>query len=308
MDSEIGGLETAGSPAEFVALLRVLRQRSGLTYRQITARSTAAGDPLAPSTLAGMLNRSNLPGRAKVVTLVTICGGEACLPRWLAAYDRLASASVQHSLPGASTEPAPAGAPARDPGPRAGTRLRAAALACLFVLIGLAIGNSSPPPGGPVARHTPAPESSRNTAIRLAAGTDGSIGLGPSHCASTNPWGELCIRVTRTGATVFQIEGSIGNSTPHCSMALMVSGTAPSGTWYGDAKRTPCGVASGNVFSHTYVWKHAQGVALKPETRLCVQAGIYTGNSPQPTDWHRNKACVWLSVDPQPTGETGTAR
>ncbi|MEV4121377.1 peptidoglycan-binding protein [Micromonospora sp. NPDC049645] len=62
---------TAG---EYVALLRDVRRRSGLTYRELARRASAAGHWLPPSTLATMLGRTTLPRERTVVALLAACG------------------------------------------------------------------------------------------------------------------------------------------------------------------------------------------------------------------------------------------
>lgn len=72
---------TAG---EYVAALRDVRRRSGLTYREISRRASAAGHWLPPSTLATMLGRSTLPRERTVVALLAACGTSAPdIERWL---------------------------------------------------------------------------------------------------------------------------------------------------------------------------------------------------------------------------------
>ncbi|WP_327031822.1 helix-turn-helix domain-containing protein [Micromonospora ureilytica] len=72
---------TAG---EYVALLRDVRRRSGLTYRELARRASAAGHWLPPSTLATMLGRTTLPRERTVVALLAACGTPAPeVERWL---------------------------------------------------------------------------------------------------------------------------------------------------------------------------------------------------------------------------------
>jgi tetratricopeptide (TPR) repeat protein len=61
------------TPEEFVAMLRRLRDLSGLTYRMIARRAAANGDVLPASTLATMLTRRTLPRRELVVSLLRAC-------------------------------------------------------------------------------------------------------------------------------------------------------------------------------------------------------------------------------------------
>ncbi|MFI0791108.1 helix-turn-helix domain-containing protein [Micromonospora rubida] len=67
---------TAGSPAEFVALLRQVRERSGLTYRQIQRRAGSTRQPLPASTLHTMLGRNTLPRQELVVALLVATGAD----------------------------------------------------------------------------------------------------------------------------------------------------------------------------------------------------------------------------------------
>jgi len=63
-----------GTATEYVALLRDMRRRSGLTYREISRRASAVGHWLPPSTLATMLGRTTLPRERTVVALLVACG------------------------------------------------------------------------------------------------------------------------------------------------------------------------------------------------------------------------------------------
>ncbi|MGI5522062.1 peptidoglycan-binding protein [Micromonospora sp. CA-259024] len=74
----------AATAGEYVALLRDVRRCSGLTYREITRRASAAGHWLPPSTLATMLGRTTLPRERTVVALLAACGATAGeVERWL---------------------------------------------------------------------------------------------------------------------------------------------------------------------------------------------------------------------------------
>ncbi|WP_086822146.1 RICIN domain-containing protein [Allokutzneria sp. NRRL B-24872] len=85
---EPGGATT---PAEFVALLREVRDRSGLTYREIERRAEALGEVLPKSTAASMLTRDTLPRAELVSTLLKVCG-EPDDASWLLARERLSGA------------------------------------------------------------------------------------------------------------------------------------------------------------------------------------------------------------------------
>lgn len=82
--------ETARTSAEYVALLRRLKERSGLTYRQLEQRAAERGEVLARSTLADVLRRDALPRAEVVSALVRACGvADAAVPTWLAVRERL---------------------------------------------------------------------------------------------------------------------------------------------------------------------------------------------------------------------------
>lgn len=83
---------TARDAAEYVALLRALKDWSGLTYRQLETRGEALGRALPRSTVANMLQRPVLPNEDQTLTFVRACG---CSPaettEWLTAYKHIAS-------------------------------------------------------------------------------------------------------------------------------------------------------------------------------------------------------------------------
>jgi Ricin-type beta-trefoil lectin domain-like len=83
---------TARTPAEYVALLRQVRDRSGLSYRRIQRRAEAAGETLPASTLATMLGRSTLPREELVIALLRACGAAPDeIDRWVEARRDIAS-------------------------------------------------------------------------------------------------------------------------------------------------------------------------------------------------------------------------
>ncbi|MER5702017.1 peptidoglycan-binding domain-containing protein [Micromonospora sp. NPDC002296] len=74
----------AATAGEYVVLLAKVRRCSGLTYREISRRSSAAGHWLPPSTLATMLGRTTLPRERAVVALLAGCGMSARdIERWV---------------------------------------------------------------------------------------------------------------------------------------------------------------------------------------------------------------------------------
>ncbi|MFJ4906149.1 helix-turn-helix domain-containing protein [Streptomyces sp. NPDC093249] len=64
----------AGTPAEFRAHLQDLKERSGLTYRDLAARAAEHGDVLPRSTMANMLARATLPREELLTVFVRACG------------------------------------------------------------------------------------------------------------------------------------------------------------------------------------------------------------------------------------------
>ena len=92
----------AATAGEYVALLRDVRRRSGLTYREISRRASAAGHWLPPSTLATMLGRATLPRERTVVALLAACGRPAAdIERWIGLrHDIEAQLSERTEWPG----------------------------------------------------------------------------------------------------------------------------------------------------------------------------------------------------------------
>ncbi|WP_433393612.1 ATP-binding protein [Micromonospora sp. KLBMP9576] len=106
------------TPAEFVAALRALRTWSGLTFRQVSAKASAAGDHLAVSTLASVLSRSTLPRREVVQGFVRGCGlDDRAVAEWVAARDalvaRFGQPGSQGPTPGEQQTPTSTTRPAR---------------------------------------------------------------------------------------------------------------------------------------------------------------------------------------------------
>lgn len=100
----------AMTPDEFMVRLRQLKEWTGLTYRDLEARSRSTGGHLARSTLASTLRRNALPRQEFVEAMVRACGLDPA--PWARARRRLA---VLH----AAAEPAADRAPgARGTAPR----------------------------------------------------------------------------------------------------------------------------------------------------------------------------------------------
>ncbi|MEU3449453.1 helix-turn-helix domain-containing protein [Streptomyces thermolilacinus] len=94
-------------PAGFIARLQELKDWSGLTYRELSARAEAVGESLPRSTVANMLSRTTLPREELLAAFVRACGaGPDEAERWLAARKRLAARRGAHD--GAPDDGAPA--------------------------------------------------------------------------------------------------------------------------------------------------------------------------------------------------------
>ncbi|MFI6234315.1 helix-turn-helix domain-containing protein [Micromonospora sp. NPDC050784] len=101
--------DDASDPAGFVEMLRQLKDRSGLTYRQLEQRAASAGDVLARSTAADILRRSTLPRPEVVAAFVRACGAEDQVETWLRARHRIAVNAYAPMSP-VSDQPADGGA------------------------------------------------------------------------------------------------------------------------------------------------------------------------------------------------------
>ncbi|GGT15860.1 helix-turn-helix domain-containing protein [Streptomyces griseoviridis] len=78
--------------AGFIASMQRLKERSGLTYRELEERAARSGDVLARSTLADVLRRTSLPRPEVLAAFVRACGDGERVDAWLDARDRLAAA------------------------------------------------------------------------------------------------------------------------------------------------------------------------------------------------------------------------
>ncbi|MFD7285160.1 helix-turn-helix domain-containing protein [Streptomyces sp. NPDC059863] len=77
--------------AEFVAVMRQLRQWADLSYRELERRAGAVGDVLPRATLSGVLSRKELPREDLLSAFVRACGGdEAAVEDWVKVRKRLA--------------------------------------------------------------------------------------------------------------------------------------------------------------------------------------------------------------------------
>ncbi|MFC9240926.1 helix-turn-helix domain-containing protein [Streptomyces decoyicus] len=92
------------SAEEFMAALRGLKARSGLTLRQLESRAADRGDVLPRSTVADILRKQTLPRPDLVAALVRACGEQDRLAEWTRAWKRLAC-----EVPAADTGPTDTG-------------------------------------------------------------------------------------------------------------------------------------------------------------------------------------------------------
>lgn len=116
--------EQAQSSAEFVAQMQALKEWSGLTYRELTARADAVGDVLPRSTVANMLSRGTVPREELVAAFVRACGcGPGTTETWLRVRKELSRRERQSvEVPEyAVGEPEPRSEPRSEPEPGVGT-------------------------------------------------------------------------------------------------------------------------------------------------------------------------------------------
>ncbi|WP_326655405.1 hypothetical protein [Streptomyces sp. NBC_01750] len=104
--------------------MQELKDWSGLTYRELTARAEAAGDVLPRSTVANMLSRSTVPREELVAAFVRACGcGPGATESWLRVRKELTRRERQAvEVPGFGTggQPAPGRRRRHRPSRRAG--------------------------------------------------------------------------------------------------------------------------------------------------------------------------------------------
>ncbi|GAA2587532.1 helix-turn-helix transcriptional regulator [Actinomadura fulvescens] len=81
----------AGTAAEFVAMLRQLKEGAGRSFRELERAAKANGDSLPASSAAAALGRTTLPRRELVAVLVRACGGDDDdVANWVSHCKRLA--------------------------------------------------------------------------------------------------------------------------------------------------------------------------------------------------------------------------
>ncbi|MCX4845147.1 helix-turn-helix domain-containing protein [Streptomyces sp. NBC_00893] len=159
----------ARSAPEFIALLRMLKDASGLTFRELSQRADAVGDVLPRSTIANMLGRTSVPREELLAAFVRACGcGPAQVADWLAVRKELAvhgeragtaeaSGAAPEETAGHSSEPPTVPLPEPAPAGRRRTGTLVAAVVALVVLAAAAVtvtllvrGDDDPPQSRPV--------------------------------------------------------------------------------------------------------------------------------------------------------------
>ncbi|GAA3478164.1 helix-turn-helix domain-containing protein [Streptomyces yanii] len=110
--------------AQFVAVMRQLRQWADVSYRELERRAGAVGDVLPRATLSGALSRQELPREELLAAFVRACGAdEATVLAWVKVRKRLAVELEQQSadVVSAAEEPSAARGLQTDPDPRSGS-------------------------------------------------------------------------------------------------------------------------------------------------------------------------------------------
>ncbi|MFC9245683.1 XRE family transcriptional regulator [Streptomyces sp. NPDC057136] len=158
----------ARDAAGFIESMQQLKERSGLTYRELEEQAARNGEVLARSTLADILRRTNLPRPDLLAAFVRACGDPQRVDAWLDARDRIAARPVAVPDPapglGADADPQAANVPPRTggvTGPRSRRpkgRTVALVTALLVPLLALAawgvLPDDSADPGAPAGAAT----------------------------------------------------------------------------------------------------------------------------------------------------------
>jgi hypothetical protein len=177
----------ARNDAEFVASLRALRTRAGLSFRALERNAERVGDVLPTSTISAALSRDKLPRADLVAAYVRAAGGDdATVDAWLAARTDLATGV--HAVGEPIPEPPPRRSRAAVFGAVGAVLVLAAAVATVLLL------TDEPP--APAPRKTPDYVTVQITLAHsgLCVGegperpeTDSRIVLGQYDCAEASP-------------------------------------------------------------------------------------------------------------------------
>ncbi|MFI8995941.1 helix-turn-helix domain-containing protein [Streptomyces sp. NPDC053542] len=209
----------AQDTAEFIEAMRRLKERSGLTYRQLQEKAAGQGEPLPRSTLANALSGRSLPRPELLAAFVRACGEGDQAAEWTRARALLAERS-RTGTPHPPTPPSPPDSSSPRPGRRTTWRtarrspalltlaalLTAAAIATVWILASpdRAPVTAAPHlPTGPVLLH---PLSAPDLCLTDGHVPDGRYG---SLVAVQRPCGEVAPQRTRlipAGGGLYRIE------------------------------------------------------------------------------------------------------
>ncbi|MEV5020188.1 XRE family transcriptional regulator [Streptomyces sp. NPDC053780] len=140
--ANVGELQPQGvrDVGQFAAALRQLKERSGLTYRQLEERAAEHGGVLARSTLADVLGGKTTPRPELVAEFVRACGDAERVQEWLEALEGAVSgAAGRDEGHGGGGGADGAGPPGRRTGPAPGRRRLPALPGVLAVLSAVAV-------------------------------------------------------------------------------------------------------------------------------------------------------------------------
>ncbi|HEY0451144.1 hypothetical protein [Actinophytocola sp.] len=186
--------------AGFVAAMRALRARTGLSFRALERNAERAGDVLPTSTINAALSRDKLPRADLVAAFVRACGGgEHTVDAWLAARADLAvGADAAGEGEPAADDPITESAPQR--WGRAGVLVAAGSVIVLAAaLVTVLVLTTDQPQPSAARRPTGTPQDVAAVPIVLAhsglcvgegperPGADGRVVLGQQDCATAGP-------------------------------------------------------------------------------------------------------------------------
>jgi hypothetical protein len=96
----------------------------------------------------------------------------------------------------------------------------------------------------------------------------------------------LCMEIEGSGT-----EGNYSNEPRRCDYAVELYGTLSNGSWWGSAKRLPCG-----DWNNTYEWGFVPPKRFKADTKLCFKGGIYNPATGTSTWDNAHLACAWIEA------------
>ncbi|WP_244176855.1 XRE family transcriptional regulator [Streptomyces albus] len=184
----------ARDSAGFAELMKQLKERSGLTYRELEEQAARNGDVLARSTLADLLRRAGLPRPDVLAAFVRACGDGQRVGVWLDARERIVAQGAAPHLPVGTPAPATARAeggarPVTEESAslrqrRGRTRVfavAAALAAALSAAVLFAVGiRGFPPTGSGGTGHSDGPDARKAAATDVRTVTDGWVTIRPA--------------------------------------------------------------------------------------------------------------------------------